>query len=114
MFKLSRVTPSYLWPVTVGLPMDGGTVERVAFDVQFRRLTVEERKRFNERIVAEKMSDDAVARELVVGWSGVQDESDDDIPFSVTLLNRLLNVEGVATAICRAYGESHDKAAEKN
>lgn len=114
MFKYSKVSPSYYWPVTAGLPADGGQVERVTFDVQFRRFTLSQRKAFNDRILAEKMSDEAVVRELVVGWRGVQDEGDQDIAFSVTLLDRLLDVDGVATAICRAYGDSHDKAAEKN
>ena len=102
MFKLGCVSPTYYWPVTAGLPADGGRIEQATFDVQFRRLTLTQRKAFNERILAEKMSDEAVARELVTGWRGVQDDGDADITFSVTLLDRLLDVDGVATAFCWA------------
>jgi len=113
MFKLA-LSPAYYWPVKLGLPVDGGDIKEVTFEAQFRRLTLLEGKRLGEAVLAEKLPDDEVCRRIVLGWRQVSDDTDAEIAFTREAFERLLAVAGAASAIVRAYGESIQKAAEKN
>ena len=107
------VSASYTWPVKVVLPVSGGRSEAHSFDVEFRRLGKAAVQALQERAIAPEADPADLAREIVLGWSGVSDGAA-DIPFSDTALRHVLDIQGVAAAIVRAYFESVLGAARKN
>ena len=80
-----KQSSSYSWPVSVKLPADGGKFEKQTFDAQ-----------------------------LLVGWSGVVDGDGDEILFSETLKEQLLDIPTVAAAIIVAYFDSLTGSKAKN
>ena len=112
MFSLSQ-SNSYTWPVTVEFPVDGGKTEKQSFDVEFKRLTQSKIKELRDLAFAGKVDDVQTCREVVVGWRGVKD-GDNELPFSPSNLNLLLEVALVPGAVVRAYFDSMEGAKRKN
>lgn len=111
---------TFEWPVALLLPGDGGRREKSTFDAEFKRLP---QSRLNELAkqakAAEKGEDDefnaqVIARELVVGWSGIVDDAGKEVPFSTGALEQLLDVPSVAGQIVKAFYESYEDAKRKN
>jgi len=113
-----KQSASYKWPVTCRLPVDGGRFEKQTFDAEFKRLP---QARINEiRVEAQRMvkaaernellddgiTDQSIAREVLVGWAGIVDDDGDEIKFSDATCDQLLNVPMVASAIIEAYFDS--------
>jgi|TARA_X000001382_G_scaffold76713_2_gene53694 hypothetical protein len=109
-----KKTNSYKWPVTVDVPVDGGKHDRVTFDVEFKDLTQSRLLEIAELSSEGSLTDVEVAREVMVGWAGIQDEDGKDLPYSITKRDELLEVPMVATAIASAYLESKRGAKRKN
>lgn len=112
-FVLSQST-SYLWPVTVEFPVDNGRFEKQTFDAEFKRLPQSRIEQVIERSNDVSVNDSEFAREVLVGWAGVQDDKQQDIPFSVESAGRLLEVPLVAGAIVQAFFASLTGAKRKN
>lgn len=110
MFKLAA-SPVYFWPVSVSLPTDGGKFEKSTFDAQFKRIP---QSRIDAIFRADDVKDEEVARELLVGWRGVTDDSGEDVPFSEAAREQLFNVPGVRAAVIKSYLESLSGAKQKN
>jgi len=110
---------TYVWPIVLFIPVDGGTRQKATFDGEFRRLP---QSRINEiikvaragelgRLEEDEMLDDkTAAREILVGWSGVLDDENQEIPFSETSLSQLLEIPTVAGQIIKAWFNSMDVA----
>jgi len=101
MFKIVK-SESYTWPVDVRIPIDGGRFESHTFDVKFRR-----HDRDGVEAVRKSFADPStdvaqIAREIVIGWDGVSDESG-AMPFSAGALDTVLKIQGVAPAIVGAF-----------
>ena len=109
-----KKTNSYKWPVTVDVPVDGGKHDRVTFDVEFKDLTQSRLLEIAELSSEGSLTDVEVAREVMVGWAGIQDEDGKDLPYSITKRDELLEVPMVATAIASAYLKSKRGAKRKN
>ena len=124
-FVLSQ-SQSYSWPVVLRLPADGGKREKASFDAVFKRLP---QSRINEIQVlvqqrmkaAEKgedldngVTDQSIADEILVGWSGVVDGDGDEVSFSEAAKAQLLDVPMVAGALIGAYFESLVEQKRKN
>jgi len=119
------IDPTFKWPVSFDLAVDGRH-EHKKFDGEFRRLgqarvntiTAE----IQARMVAmqagedtsEMITDQSIADEVLVGWSGILDRDGDEVPFSEATKRRLLDVEAVAAAIVTAWGDSLRGAKRKN
>lgn len=113
MFIISK-SESYKWPVKVLLPVDGGRTERQDFDAVFKRLS---QTRINEIIAGASegtLKDADVCREVMIGWAGVVDDQKQEIPFSVSALEGLLDIQRVASSIVGAFIESISGAKTKN
>ena len=113
MFKLSQ-SQSYLWPVSVELPADGGKVEKSTFDAEFKRLSQSRIAEIMELAKKEELSDRALCVEILVGWKGVLDESGEPLPFSESSRDQLLDIQLVSTSILKAFFESLQGAKRKN
>jgi hypothetical protein len=101
MFKIAQ-KPTYKWPVTVQIPTDGGRYTKATFTAEFRAMS---QKEIDELVLAGRDGDrDAdLCRELLVGWSGVQDEDGSEIAFSDEAKDRLLNITYVRHGLLDAF-----------
>jgi hypothetical protein len=124
--KLSSANGSYLWPVSVDFPVDGGGTDTLLFDAKFKRLPQSKTEelvliaiRNAQSLQVGKdpdpnASDRAIAAEVVVGWQGIKDDNDEEVPFSQSNLNALLEFPGAAGAIAKAWFESINGKKAKN
>jgi hypothetical protein len=55
-----------------------------------------------------------IARDVLVGWSGINDDEGKEIPFSQKGLDELLEVPFLAIAVLKAYMDSIKGAKRKN
>lgn len=110
MFVMKK-TSTYFWPVKVSRPADAGKQEVSTFDVEFKSIS---QSRLQELLNDDNASDIAFAREVVIGWRGIQNENQAEIPFSEGAFNDLLEISGVAAGISVAYLESVSQAKRKN
>jgi hypothetical protein len=120
---------TYSWPVSFDMPIDGGRFRRETFEAVFNRLPqsrVEEIMAAEQglRIAYERGTGDlkellpvvrSHAAEVMAGWSGIKDvDGGEDLPFTQSALEQILEVPMMAGAILQAYGESLQKAKAKN
>ena len=112
-FVLSRAA-SYSWPVKIQTPVDGGRYHTQTFDIEFKRVSQSRIKEIRKGITEETITaDDELCKELVVGWSGIQDGGV-DVPFSEAALDQILDIQGVAGAIVFAFFDSIEGSKRKN
>ncbi len=112
MFKITQ-QPTYTWPVQVELPTDGGKVEKATFDVEFKRLTQSRVDEIRMAVERGEMRDIDLAREAMVGWTGVVD-GDGPVPYSESARDQLLDIPMVSSAIVTALLGSLSGARRKN
>jgi len=121
-----KQSSSYVWPVTVRLPISGGKFEKQTFDAEFKRLPqarinkiqieVQARIKSSERneTADDSISDQSIADEILIGWANVLDEDGDEVPFSESMKQQLLDIPTMATAIIVAYFDSLTGTKTKN
>ncbi len=109
-----KKTNSYKWPVSVDVPIDGGKHDRVTFDVEFKDLTQSRLLEIADLSSEGNLTDVEVAREVILGWAGIEDEDGEELRYSITKRDELLEVPMMATAIAGAYLESKQGAKRKN
>ena len=117
---------SYLWPVSFDVPIDGGRHEKQTFDAELKRLPqsriIEIQEAVQKRLSAIQRDDETdgmitdqeIAGEILIGWSGVNDADGTAIPFSEASKARLLDVPTVTAAIVTSYFTSLQGAKRKN
>lgn len=110
MFKLSQ-SETYSWPVQFKLPADGGQFESHTFDAVFKRIS---KSRINEASNDETMTDIDFAKEVLVGWKGVTNDGKEEVPFSESARDRLLEIPAVAAGVVASFlASSHGKEAKR-
>lgn len=109
-----KQSETYIWPVTVEIPIDGGRFDRQTFDAEFKRLPQARNNAIIQAARAETTTDQEVADEVLVGWKGITDDDGKDVPFSATAKVQLLDVPGVAAALVEGYINSLIGAKRKN
>ena len=109
-FKLKQ-SDTFCWPVKVTVPRDGGDFEVGTFDAIFKRLPRSEAELLGTRVMSGDLSGLDAVRSILVGWKGVLDEGD-EIPFSETNREKLLEVTGVAVALFRVFTEANNGVAQ--
>lgn len=110
MFVLKR-EHTYTWPVEVRVPQDGGTYATQKLEATFRLL---DQSRTDDVLERRQALDADFAREVWIGWDGVEDEAGKPIPFSAEAREQLLGIPYVRAALVRAYFESVLGAPAKN
>lgn len=124
-----QTSGSYRWPMVFDMPIDGGRYRRETLELEFRRLP---QSRVEEITAVEVDLQHAIrtgadnmrelmgtarihASEIVCGWSGILEcDGGDEIPFSKSALDQLLEIPGMASLILQTYQESFPKAKAKN
>jgi len=112
MFNITQST-TYTWPITAGTPQDGGKTEKATFDAEFKRLTQTRVEEIRRAVDVGEIRDIDLAREALVGWSGVC-SGGEALPFSESARDRLLDLPGVASAVVAALLASLIGAKLKN
>lgn len=111
MFVLKK-SESYSWPVSVKVPVSGGQFKKETFDAEFKRLS---QSRIQEVIKnVEEMNNSDFCKEILLGWKGIQDDGGEEIPFSESARDTLLDVPAVAGSIVSAFFESLSGEKRKN
>lgn len=99
---------SYSWPVTVEVPSDGGRFDKQTFNAVFKRLGRAEFSKFAEA------GDVQLLEAVVVGWDGILDEKDKEVPFSLPELRDLADDPFWCKGVIKAYLESLEGGQAKN
>lgn len=113
MFTLAQ-SDSYSWPIEVEFPVDGGKTEKQTFDARIKRLSQTRLEELQASIASGMTNDRGVAGEILVGWAGVVDASNQEIPFSVASKKELLDQARVATAVVAGFFDSLSSGKRKN
>lgn len=112
MFVISQ-SNTYTWPISIEFPIDGGKFEKQTFDAEFRRLTQSQIESWLKRINEGEATDRDFATNILVGWKGITDGSQ-DVPFSETNRDTLFDIPLVTAALIKAYVSSVAGAKAKN
>lgn len=113
MFKIVQPT-EYSWGITVELPADGGRIEKQTFDGVFKRVTQTRLGEIQKSIEQNEMRDVDLAREVLIGWKGVIDSSGEEVPFTESNRDQLLDIPMVAAAVVIAFMQSIAGIKRKN
>lgn len=104
----------FTWPISFDVPVDGGRHQRQTFDGEFIRLSQSRIRELSAALQDQETGDQDIAREVLVGWSGITDDDGEEVPFSKAALDRLLDIPMLATAIVTTYFKSLQGAKTKN
>jgi hypothetical protein len=116
---------SYLWPVTVPVPVDGGEIETLEFKGRFKRFTQQESEAILKRAIRAQSTlmsgsepkdsdtDLGIAPEVMIGWEDMPGDAG-TVPFTAEGLEQLLSYGGAARAITQAWNESLSGKKAKN
>lgn len=102
-FVRKKVT-TYLWPVPVFSPTDGGGFSKEMIDLEFLRISRTELESFTNNAT--------LLRKVIKGWKGYTDEAGEAIPFSATALDELLDDTAFVPCAAKAYWDSLNGAAQ--
>ncbi len=108
-----KQSDTYVWPVSVKLPTNGGRYDTQTFDVEFRRVSQARIEELLEQGRSAEINDRAVCGELVAGWQGITDGTG-EVPFSDAAFRQLLDIPGIQAAIIAAWFESLSGEKRKN
>lgn len=123
--KLGAIDGSYLWPVTISVPVDG-RYDEFRFRARFKRYTQQETEALVMRAVRTAQAlqlgqeppaggtDLDIAREIVEGWADVQGDDGADVSFSSAAFEQVLRIQGAANAIVTAWNDSTTGKRAKN
>lgn len=111
-----HVSPTYEWPIQIEIPTDGGKHSKFTFDGVFARLPQSRLKEISKLIEKGEIDDEALAREVLVGWpeGAIKDKDGDDVPFSDSAMDKLMEISKAASAVVTAFYASLDGAKRKN
>ncbi|PNK59466.1 hypothetical protein [Psychrobacter sp. FDAARGOS_221] len=123
MFKLSDVTDTYPWTVTIKMPHNG-SYKKTTVKVDFNRLPHDERMRLMERIQTtqdvesvEEVENDFFDK-VFAGWHAgqVKDENGDDLEVTDDTKRQVLTISEFRQAVIDGYFDSvaGDKLKQKN
>ena len=114
MFVITQ-SETYSWPVEVKVPIDNGRFETQKFDAVFKRVSQSRLQEITKQSDTDSpVSDIDFAREVLRGWKGITDANGEDVPYSETMRDELLNIPRVAYSIVIAFNESLSGAKRKN
>ena len=102
---------SFVWPVTIKTPADGGSYEEEVIDFTFKKFGEKEMKKLVED---KSITTKELCKKFVIGWSGVTDESGQEVKFSQKNFDLLIENYGFCNQIAGQYFEAIHKAFVKN
>lgn len=112
MFKLS-LSPTFWAIVEIDIAAEGGGRTVAKFDLQYKRLTLDESKAMADRIGDGETDPAVIARELVVGWRSVGNEDGSALDFNAENFDKMLGL-GFGRQIVETFTRNLPKAKQKN
>ena len=121
-----KQSDTYNWPVPFEVPTDGGRFLKQSFDAEFKRPTQTRIVEIQESVMARlraiqndqdtdgMITDQQIAGEVLVGWTGIDDGEGGEVPFSEKAKAQVLDVPSVAASIVEAFFDSLKGAKRKN
>lgn len=106
-FKIA-LKPSYKTKIIVETPNDNGRMDKSDFMAEFKRVDM------NEIDELRKLPQKEVLQQVLVGWSGLLDESNQEVLFNEGNRESLLNIPQAFAALAESFWASIFKAREKN
>jgi hypothetical protein len=97
----------FWYPVKVEMIGEDGVRRTHEFRAQFRRYSRSDFERVMEAVRKGELSDLELAREVLLGWEGVQDEDGSELAFSASARERLLDLWPVLPGVIGAFVEAH-------
>ena len=105
---------SYSWPCRFQVPVSGGKHKTMTFDAEFKNMS---QSRLEELMTLQsegKKTDREIASEMIIGWSGVVDGKNEEIPFTEKSKKKLLDIAGMGSQMVQIFISSRSKAKAKN
>jgi hypothetical protein len=112
MFVVTQ-SSSYKWSVKVKTPIDGSRFNEQTFDALFKRIPQSRVDEMRSSVNDNEAWSKDIAKEVMVGWDGVQD-ANGDLPFSEDALRTVLEIPGVAACIAISFFDSINGISRKN
>jgi hypothetical protein len=113
VFKLAQ-SNDYFWPVSISYPAENGRTEKATFDAKFRRISQSRIDEIQKAARSDELRDGDLIKEVLIGWKGVVDDSGEEIPFSESARDQLLNVPMMSYQIAVSFMGSLTGAQRKN
>jgi hypothetical protein len=105
-FILDDLDDTFDWKVKLPIPTKN-KLETHTFTATFKRITQDRFEELGRLQSEEGLSNAEICKEIMVGWSGMQDKEGNDLPFTDTYVNKLLNVAGASAFIANVFGEAY-------
>ena len=93
---------SYIWPITISEPVDGGSFNDQKVRVKFKMLA---QSRIDEVIKNEAEEDADILTDVLIGWDdgAFKDESGADLVFNADNKDLILSVPFVRSALIKGF-----------
>ncbi|ELR65843.1 hypothetical protein C942_00930 [Photobacterium marinum] len=109
MFQLVKERKVKNWPVKISVPMDGGEVRTCDMTLDFKLVDSDEFRQLSTQ------GDSKLFSEVVTGWSGIQGEDGESLPFNPdNLASACLNQHFTAGALSAYMKAMSGTASTKN
>ena len=105
---------SYSWPCRFEVPVSGGKYKVMTFDAEFKNISQSRLEELMNFQTEGKKTDTDIAKEMIIGWSGIVDGKGEEIPYTEKSKKRLLDIAGMGSQIVQIYISSRSKAKAKN
>ncbi len=102
---------TFVWPVKIKTPVDGGKHESQEISLEFRKIKKSELTALTSEAGT---SDVKFCKAIIVGWKDVTDEQGNQVEFSEMALSDLIEDLGVASAIVTGYLKAFEVIEAKN
>ena len=96
---------TYKCKVEIEVPV-GKKTETQDFYAEFKNISQSRLQEMMNKVATQEMLDVDVAKEILMGWEGLEMSDGSEVPFNKPNRDKLLDVRGVATAISYAFVES--------
>lgn len=99
MFKMKK-KDTFNWPVVINEPRDGGGFLSHEIKCEFK---LQEQSKMDTLLAQFREDDRDILKVLLVGWTGVQNEDGEPMPFNDETRDAFLDLTYVRTALLKAY-----------
>lgn len=106
-FRITQ-TPTYKVKIFVEIPNEQGKFDKSDFLAEFKRADLSQLNELRE------LPQKEVMEQMLVGWSGLLDDANSDVPFNVVNRDMLLLIPQAMQALVEGFWSSVFKAREKN
>lgn len=105
-FILDDLDDTFDWKVKLPIPTKNKR-ETHSFTATFKRISQDRFEELGRLQREENLTNTEIAKEIMVGWSGMQDKQGNELPFTESKLDKLLNVVGLAAFVVDAFSEAY-------